>query len=44
MTLNLDYYMGPDLGGSKLLQNVGNYLIIEMASHHSRKVSSSTAT
>jgi len=28
MALNLDYSMGPDLGGSKLLQNVGNYLQI----------------
>jgi hypothetical protein len=33
MTLNLDYYMGPDLGGSKLLQNVGNHLQINVASY-----------
>lgn len=36
MTLNLDYYMGPDLGGGKLLQNVDNYLQINVASYTRR--------
>jgi len=34
MPLNLDYYMGLDLGGSKLLQNVGSYLQINTVHIH----------
>jgi len=34
MTFNLDYYMGPDFGGSKLLQNVGNCLQINAVHRH----------